>query len=202
MDLIESPKIGRNLPEVLSIEEIDQLISSIDRSTNEGERNYVILETLYGCGLRVSELLNLKCSDLFFKEGFIKVFGKGDKERFIPLNDYLIKCMKHYMDLVRPHFPIKNESSDLFFVNRRGAQLSRAMIFTIVKQLAQKLGLKKTVSPHTFRHSFATHLLENGADLRAIQQMLGHQSITTTEIYVHLDKKHLTTVLNKYHPRK
>ncbi len=202
MDLIETPKIGRKLPEVLSVNEIDQLIAAIDRSSNEGERNYVILETLYGCGLRVTELLNLKCSDLFFKEGFLKVLGKGDKERFIPLNDYLIKCMKHYQELVRPHFPFKKESSDLFFVNRRGAQLTRAMIFTIIKQLSVKTGFKKTISPHTFRHSFATHLLENGADLRAIQQMLGHQSITTTEIYVHMDKTHLTKVLNKYHPRK
>lgn len=202
MDLIETPKIGRKLPEVLSVNEIDQLISAIDRSTNEGERNYVILETLYGCGLRVSELLNLKCSDLFYKEGFLKVIGKGDKERFIPLNNYLIKCMKNYQKMVRPLFPLKKEHSDLFFINRRGSQLTRAMIFTIIRQLSSEIGLNKTISPHTFRHSFATHLLENGADLRAIQHMLGHQSITTTEIYVHMDKTHLTSVLNMYHPRK
>ena len=201
MELIESPKIGRKLPETLSVEEIDNLIMVIDRSSIEGERNYVILETLYGCGLRVSELVNLKCSDLFFNESFIKVLGKGDKERFVPINDHLIKCMKHYQKLVRPHFPVKKDHSDVFFLNRRGNKLSRAMIFTIIKQLAEKIGLKKSISPHTFRHSFATHLLENGADLRVIQQMLGHESITTTEIYVHLDKKHLTSVLKKFHPR-
>jgi len=201
MQLIESPKIGRKLPTTLSLDEIDQLIAAIDRSTKEGERNYVILETLYGCGLRASELINLKCSDLFYEEGFIKVVGKGSKERFIPINEYLIHRMHHYQKLVRPHFPIQSNSSDHFFINRRGAQLTRAMIFTIIKQLSQKIGLKKTVSPHSFRHSFATHLLENGADLRAIQQMLGHESITTTEVYLHMDKTHLSTILNKFHPR-
>jgi len=201
MQLIESPKIGRKLPTTLSLDEIDQLIAAIDRSTKEGERNYVILETLYGCGLRASELINLKCSDLFYEEGFIKVVGKGSKERFIPINEYLIHRMYHYQKLVRPHFPIQSNFSDHFFINRRGAQLTRAMIFTIIKQLSQKIGLKKTVSPHSFRHSFATHLLENGADLRAIQQMLGHESITTTEVYLHMDKTHLSTILNKFHPR-
>ena len=201
MQLIESPKIGRKLPTTLSLDEIDQLIAAIDRSTKEGERNYVILETLYGCGLRASELINLKCSDLFYEEGFIKVVGKGSKERFIPINEYLIHRMHHYQKLVRPHFPIQSNSSDHFFINRRGAQLTRAMIFTIIKQLSQKIGLKKTVSPHSFRHSFATHLLENGADLRAIQQMLGHESITTTEVYLHMDKTQLSTILNKFHPR-
>ena len=200
--LIESPKIGRKLPDTLSIEEIDKLISSIDLSNPQGERNRAIIETLYSCGLRVSELTNLKISDLFFDEGFIKVTGKGNKQRFVPISPLTQKYINLYKNEVRPHVPIVEAYRDTLFLNRRGKQLTRAMIFTIVKQLAEKTGLNKTISPHTFRHSFATHLLENGADLRAIQLMLGHESITTTEIYMHVDKSHLSKVINTYHPRK
>lgn len=209
MDLIESPKIGRKLPDTLSLEEINELISAIDRSqfdktykVNIGERNFAILETLYGCGLRVTELIQLKCSDLFLEESFIRIVGKGNKERFVPINDYLIQCITRYRKEVRVHYPIQKGFEDTLFLNRRGKPLSRAMIFTIIKNLSLIIDLKKTISPHTFRHSFATHLLENGADLRAIQQMLGHESITTTEVYVHLDRKHLANVLNRFHPRK
>ena len=201
MDLIESPKIGRKLPDTLSIQEIDKLINAIDLSKPEGERNRAILELLYGCGLRVSELVNLKISDLFFDEGFIKVTGKGNKQRFVPIGDQSIKYISIYKNEVRPHLNIENQFKDTLFLNRRGKQLTRAMIFIIVRQLAEKIGLKKKISPHTFRHSFATHLLENGADLRAIQLMLGHESITTTEIYVHVDRRHLSEVIKKYHPR-
>jgi integrase/recombinase XerD len=200
--LIESPKIGRKLPDTLSIEEIDKLISVIDLSNPLGERNRAIIETLYSCGLRVSELINLKISDLFFDEGFIKVTGKGNKQRFVPISPLTQKYINLYKNEVRLHAPIVEAYSDTLFLNRRGKQLTRAMIFTIVKQLAEKAGLNKTISPHTFRHSFATHLLENGADLRAIQIMLGHESITTTEIYMHVDKSHLSKVINTYHPRK
>ncbi|MCW5520760.1 site-specific tyrosine recombinase XerD [Aureitalea sp. L0-47] len=202
MELIESPKIGRKLPDTLSIAEIDQLIAAIDLSKPQGERNRAIIETLYGCGLRVSELINLKISDLFFEEGFIKVTGKGDKQRFVPIGSNTIRYIELYRKEIRVHEPIKPESADTLFLNRRGNGLTRAMIFTIVKQLTEKAGIQKTISPHTFRHSFATHLLENGADLRAIQQMLGHESITTTEVYTHIDKRHLTEVINRYHPRK
>lgn len=202
LELIESPKIGRKLPDTLSEEEIDTIIKAIDLSKPEGERNRAMLETLYGCGLRVSELINLKISDLFFDEGFIKVTGKGDKQRFVPIIDITQKYIKMYRNEVRIHLNIKPGHEDTLFLNRRGKQLSRAMIFTITKQLAEKIGLKKSISPHTFRHSFATHLLQNNADLRSIQLMLGHESITTTEIYVHLDKSHLTKVIEKYHPRK
>lgn len=201
MDLIESPKIGRKLPDTLSIQEIDKLINAIDLSKPEGERNRAILELLYGCGLRVSELVSLKISDLFFDEGFIKVTGKGNKQRFVPIGDQSVKYISIYKNEVRPHLNIENQFKDTLFLNRRGKQLTRAMIFTIVRQLAEKIGLRKTISPHTFRHSFATHLLENGADLRAIQLMLGHESITTTEIYVHVDRRHLSEVIQKYHPR-
>lgn len=200
--LIESPKIGRKLPDTLSIEEIDTIISAIDLSNPQGERNRAIIETLYSCGLRVSELTNLKVSDLFFDEGFIKVTGKGNKQRFVPISPLTQKYINIYKNEVRPHIPIIEEYRDTLFLNRRGKQLTRAMIFTIVKQLTEKAGIHKTISPHTFRHSFATHLLENGADLRAIQLMLGHESITTTEIYTHIDKSHLTKVINTYHPRK
>lgn len=200
--LIESPKIGRKLPDILSIKEIDALISSINLSTPQGERNRAIIETLYSCGLRVSELTNLKVSDLFFDEGFIKVTGKGNKQRFVPINPVNKKYINLYKNEIRPHLPIVDEHRDTLFLNRRGKQLTRAMIFTIVKQLAEKAGINKTISPHTFRHSFATHLLKKGADLRAIQLMLGHESITTTEIYMHLDKSHLSKVINMYHPRK
>jgi integrase/recombinase XerD len=202
LELIESPKIGRKLPDVLSEEEIDQVIAQIDLSKPQGERNRAILETLYGCGLRVSEAINLKISDLFFEEGFIKVTGKGDKQRFVPIAPLTMKYINLYKTEIRNHQTIPKESIDTLFLNRRGKVLSRAMIFTIIKDLAAKAGIRKNVGPHTFRHSFATHLLENGADLRAIQQMLGHESITTTEIYTHIDKSHLAKVMRQYHPRK
>ncbi len=202
MDLIESPKIGRKLPDTLSVQEIDKLIAAIDLSTPQGERNRSMLETLYGCGLRVSELISLKCSDLFFEEGFVKVTGKGNKQRFVPISEYTQKYIQIYKAEIRNHQKIAKGFEDILFLNRRGKQLTRAMIFTIIKQLAQKAEIHKKISPHTFRHSFATHLLENGADLRAIQQMLGHESITTTEIYVHTDRSHLRAVMEKFHPRK
>lgn len=202
MDLIETPKIGRKLPDTLSVDEINQLISAIDLSKPEGERNRAILETLYGCGLRVSELVNLRLSDLYFDEDFIKVTGKGNKQRFVPISNINQKYINIYRNEVRSHLPIQKEHNDFIFLNRRGKQLTRAMIFTIIKRLAETIGLKKNISPHTFRHSFATHLLENGADLRAIQQMLGHESITTTEVYMHVNRGHLAKVLNEYHPRR
>ncbi len=202
MELIESPKTGRKLPDTLSTSEIDQLVEAIDLSKPQGERNRAILEVLYGCGLRVSELIGLKISDLFFDEGFIKVTGKGDKQRFVPIGDHTIRYIELYRREVRIHQPVQPEAVDTLFLNRRGKALTRAMIFTIVKQLAETAGIRKKISPHTFRHSFATHLLENGADLRAIQQMLGHESITTTEVYTHIDKRHLTEVINKFHPRR
>ncbi|MEH6619986.1 site-specific tyrosine recombinase XerD [Maribacter arcticus] len=202
LDLIESPKIGRKLPDTLSENEIDKLIQAIDLSSNEGERNRAMLETLYGCGLRVSELIDLKISDLFFEEDFIKVTGKGDKQRFVPISSVNKKYINIYRNEIRVHLNIQEGFQDILFLNRRGKQLTRAMIFTIVKNLAVTIGLQKNISPHTFRHSFATHLLENGADLRAIQQMLGHESITTTEIYMHVDRSHLAEVMNNFHPRK
>jgi integrase/recombinase XerD len=201
MDLIETPRLGRKLPDTLSIKDIDLLIAAIDLSTNEGERNRAMLETLYGCGLRVSELVTLKISDLFFDEGFIKVTGKGNKQRFIPISNITQKFITIYKNNIRIHAPIQKGHEDTLFLNRRGKQLTRAMIFTIIKNLAVSIDLKKTISPHTFRHSFATHLLENGADLRSIQLMLGHESITTTEIYMHLDRKHLNQIMQTYHPR-
>ena len=202
MDLIETPKIGRKLPDTLSEEEINDLIAAIDLSKPEGERNRAILETLYGCGLRVSELINLKLSDLYFDEDFIKVTGKGNKQRFVPISELNKKYINIYWKEIRAHLTIKKEHEDFVFLNRRGKQLTRAMIFTIVKQNTEKAGIVKTVSPHTFRHSFATHLLENGADLRAIQQMLGHESITTTEVYMHVNRSHLANVLKEFHPRR
>tara|TARA_R110000868_G_scaffold66671_2_gene198441 strand:+ start:1687 stop:2589 length:903 start_codon:yes stop_codon:yes gene_type:complete len=202
LDLIESPKLGRKLPDTLSENEIDNLIQGIDLSSAEGERNRAMLETLYGCGLRVSELIGLKISDLFFEEDFIKVTGKGDKQRFVPISPVNKKYINIYRNEIRVHLNIQEGFQDILFLNRRGKQLTRAMIFTIVKNLAVTIGLKKNISPHTFRHSFATHLLENGADLRSIQQMLGHESITTTEIYMHVDRSHLAEVMNTYHPRK
>jgi integrase/recombinase XerD len=201
MELIDSPKIGRKLPDTLSLKEIDNLIEIIDLSTNEGERNRAIIETLYSCGLRVSEVINLKLSDLFFKEGFIKVTGKGNKERFVPVGEITQQYIDGYISNSRNNAPVKPEFTDIVFLNRRGRVLTRAMIFTIVKNLAVAANLQKNISPHTFRHSFATHLLENGADLRAIQQMLGHESITTTEIYMHVDKSHLRDVMTAFHPR-
>ena len=200
-DLIETPKLGRKLPDTLATKEIDQLIAAIDLSKNEGERNRAILETLYGCGLRVSELLDLKISDLFFKEGFILVTGKGDKQRFVPIASYTQKFINIYKDEVRLHQQAKPGFTDILFLNRRGGQLSRAMIFTLIKRLSEKAGIHKNISPHTFRHSFATHLLQNGADLRAIQQMLGHESITTTEVYLHLDRTYLTEQMIDHHPK-
>lgn len=201
MDLIETPKIGRKLPDTLAIAEIDNLIHNIDRSTPEGERNRVIIETLYSCGLRVSELIDLKISDLFFEEGFIKVTGKGNKQRFVPINPYTIRVINLYRNEIRNHMKVHPEHKDTLFLNRRGKGLTRAMIFHIVKELAIQADLGKSISPHTFRHSFATHLLENGADLRSIQMMLGHESITTTEIYMHVDRSHLSEVIEKHHPR-
>ena len=202
LELIEVPKTGRKLPDTLATEEIDALISAIDLSTPEGERNKAMLETLYSCGLRVSELVGLKISDLFFEEGFIKITGKGNKQRFVPVGQSTIKYITSYVNLIRVHYPVQKGYEDTLFLNRRGRQLTRAMVFTIIKDLAVKINLNKTISPHTFRHSFATHLLENGADLRSIQLMLGHESITTTEVYMHLDRKFLSEVLNNYHPRK
>jgi integrase/recombinase XerD len=202
MELIEAPRLGRKLPDTLSVDDIDNLIAAIDLSKPEGERNRAMLETLYGCGLRVSELINLKISDLFFEEGFIKITGKGNKQRFVPISDITQKYILLYRNAIRNHLTIVKGHEDTLFLNRRGKQLTRAMIFTIIKDLAVKISLNKAISPHTFRHSFATHLLENGADLRAIQLMLGHESITTTEIYVHLDRKHLTQIMNNFHPRK
>lgn len=202
LELIDSPKTGRKLPDTLSLEEIDALISAIDLSSNEGERNRAMLEMLYGCGLRVSELVAIKISDLFFEEGFVKITGKGNKQRFVPIGGLTQKYIQVYKENIRVHLNVKKEFGDTLFLNRRGSQLTRAMIFTIIKDLAVKIKLNKKISPHTFRHSFATHLLENGADLRSIQLMLGHESITTTEIYLHLDRKYLTEVVNTFHPRK
>ena len=200
--LLETPKIGRKLPDTLSIAEIDNLLGHIDLSHPQGERNRAILETLYSCGLRVTELITLQISDLFFEEGFIRVIGKGDKQRFVPINVETQKVIVIYMNHVRNHINVQKGFNDTLFLNRRGKQLTRNMIFLIVKELAKKVGIEKKVSPHTFRHSFATHLLENGADLRSIQQMLGHESITTTEIYMHVDKSFLKGVIERYHPRK
>ena len=202
LTLIETPRTGRKLPDTLSVDEIDQLVAAIDLSTKEGERNRAILETLYGCGLRVSELVHLKISDLFFEEGFVKITGKGSKQRFVPIGPATQKFIVYYKETIRVHLNIQKGHEDTLFLNRRGKQLTRAMIFTIIKDLAVQIQLHKTISPHTFRHSFATHLLENGADLRSIQLLLGHESITTTEIYVHLDRKYLNEIINTYHPRK
>ena len=199
-DLIETPKIGVKLPDTLSEQEINSLISAIDLSKAEGERNRAMLETMYSCGLRVSELIHLKISDLFFEEGFIKIVGKGNKERFVPIHSSAQNYIMLYMNEIRSHLSIKKGFEDTLFLNRRGKSLSRQMIFMILKALAIKINLNKKISPHTFRHSFATHLLKNGADLRAIQQMLGHESITTTEVYVHLDTSYLKEVVEKYHP--
>ena len=202
LELMESPKMGKKVPQTLSEEEVDAIIEAIDLSHPQGTRNKAILETLYGCGLRVSELITLKISDLFFEEGFIKVTGKGDKQRFVPIAPPTIKYISLYMHEVRVHRKNEQTTTDTLFLNRRGKPLTRAMIFAMVKDLTEKAGIQKTVSPHTFRHSFATHLLKHGADLRSIQQMLGHESITTTEIYAHVDKSHLSKVMHQYHPRK
>lgn len=202
VELIETPKIGRKLPEVLTIEEIDKIIAVIDLSTPEGLRNKAILETLYSCGLRVSELIGLQISHLLLDEGFVRVVGKGDKERITPIGGAAIKHITIYIEHVRNHLPkIDKASEDILFLNRRGKQLTRVMIFTIIKKLTQQAGINKTVSPHTFRHSFATHLVDGGADLRAVQEMLGHESITTTEIYTHLDSDYLRQSILDFHPR-
>jgi len=202
LDLIESPKTGRKLPDTLSFEEVQKIIDSVDLSEPQGERNRTILETLYSCGLRVSELIALKISDIFFDEGFIRVLGKGSKQRFVPIHPEVLKYIKIYITSVRVYIEPKPNHTDILFLNRRGNSLSRQMVFLILKKATEKAQIKKNISPHTFRHSFATHLLENGADLRAIQMMLGHESITTTEVYVHLDKSHLRKVIEKHHPLK
>ena len=199
-ELLESPQVGLHLPEVLTIEEIDSLIESIDLSTKEGQRNRTILETLYSCGLRVSELCNLKISDLYLQEGFIKVEGKGSKQRLIPISPRAIRELQLYF-IDRNQFFIKKDYEDYVFISKRGTNISRIMVFHIIKTLAEAIGLKKTISPHTFRHSFATHLLEGGANLRAIQCMLGHESIGTTEIYTHIDKSRLRSEIIEHHPR-
>ncbi len=200
-ELIQGPKIGRKLPEVLSIAEIDDLIAAIDLSKPEGERNRAMLETLYSCGLRVSELCSLQASNVLEEEGFLLVVGKGNKERLVPIGQTALKYIRFYKKHYRNHLQIKKGAEDILFLNRRGNQLTRVMIFTIIKQLAQKAGLQKNISPHTFRHSFATHLVDGGADLRAVQEMLGHESITTTEIYTHLDRQYLHDAIIQFHPR-
>lgn len=200
-NLIESPRLSRKLPDVLSVHEIQDLITAIDLSSAEGMRNKAILELLYGCGLRVSELTHLKISNLFLDIEFIKVTGKGSKERLIPIGTEAIKFLKIYISEVRVHQKIQPGKEDYVFLNRRGSPLSRVMVFLIIKNLAEKIGLKKNISPHTFRHSFATHLIEGGADLRAVQEMLGHENITTTEIYTHLDRDYLRDIIIQYHPR-
>jgi integrase/recombinase XerD len=198
---LELPKVGRKLPEVLTIEEIDAMIDAIDLSSNEGQRNKAILETLYSCGLRVSELVSLRFEDCFFDEGFIRVIGKGNKERLVPVSPSVVEEVTLYAENDRGNVPVKKGSEAIVFLNRRGAQLTRVMIFTIIKRLAETAGIKKTISPHTFRHSFATHLIEGGANLRAVQDMLGHENITTTEIYTHLDQRFLRDAILTYHPR-
>jgi len=198
--LLEAPKLKRSLPDTLSIEEIENILSTIDMSSPEGGRNKAILEVLYGCGLRVSEAVNLKISHLYLDIGFIKVTGKGDKERLVPIGKSAASHLKIYLKNIRVHIPVKTGSEDVVFLNRRGSRMSRVMIFLIVKELAQKAGITKSISPHTFRHSFATHLVEGGADLRAVQEMLGHESITTTEIYTHLDREFLRKTLEQFHP--
>ena len=198
--LLEAPKMQRKLPDTLAFAEIEQLINAIDLSKPEGGRNKAILETMYSCGLRVSEVVNLKISCLFMDVGFIRVTGKGDKERLVPIGSDAIKYINIYRSQIRNHIPIKMGEEDILFLNRRGQRLSRVMIFLIIKDLALKAGIEKNISPHTFRHSFATHLVEGGADLRAVQEMLGHESITTTEIYTHLDREFLRNTLQQFHP--
>ena len=200
-ELLESPRTGRVLPDTLNIEDINRLFEAIDLSTPEGERNKTILEFLYGCGLRVSELTNLKISDIRFSEGFLSVIGKGNKQRLVPVGSSAMKQLDIYLHQVRSHIDIQKGQEDFIFLNNRGKKLTRVMIFYIVKSLAEKAGIRKTISPHTFRHSFATHLIEGGADLRAVQEMLGHASITTTEIYTHLDRDFLRSNILQYHPR-
>jgi integrase/recombinase XerD len=200
-ELIEAPKTGRKLPDTLNNDEIEKIIAAIDLSKPEGERNKAIIEVLYGCGLRVSELINLKISNLYLKDEYIKVRGKGNKERLVPIGSQAIKQLRVYIDNVRVHQPLQHGYEDFVFLNRRGKPLTRVMIFTIVKDLTARAGIRKTVSPHTFRHSFATELIERGADLRAVQEMLGHESILTTEIYTHLNNEYLRDTIMMYHPR-
>jgi len=198
--LLEAPKLKRKLPDTLSYDEIENIMNQIDLSKPEGGRNKAILETMYSCGLRVSEVVNLKISQLYLDVGFIRVIGKGDKERLVPIGSSAIKYINIYKDTIRTHIQPKKDKEDILFLNRRGAELTRVMIFLIIKELAVKAGIQKSISPHTFRHSFATHLVEGGADLRAVQQMLGHESITTTEIYTHLDREYLRKTLEQFHP--
>ena len=200
-ELLASPKIGVKIPIVLSIDEVNKLIKSIDLSSKHGERNRAIIETIYACGLRVTELINLKISNIFFKDNFLKIIGKGNKERLCPIANKTLSYLKIYIDEIRNHSIIKEKDSDIVFLNNRGSKLSRVMIFLLLKKYAEIAGIKKNISPHTLRHSFATHLIDGGADLRAIQEMLGHQSITTTEIYTHLDKEYLRSNIISYHPR-
>lgn len=200
-ELLEAPKLGRKLPDTLNVHEIDQLLSAIDMSAPEGPRNRAMLETVYSSGLRVSELIGLRISNIYEDIGFLKVVGKGTKERLVPIGKTALKHIRIYRDQIRNHLTIKPGNEDFLFLNRRGAKLSRVMVFLIIKELASKAGLDKSISPHTFRHSFATHLIEGGADLRAVQEMLGHESITTTEIYTHLDREYLQQVIKDYHPR-
>ena len=199
--LLEGPKLGLYLPDTLSYEDVERIVNAIDRGTDLGKRNYCIIEVLYGCGLRVSELIDLKISNINFREGYLKVEGKGDKVRFVPLADYTAKLIKDYINNVRSHYKINKKCEDFLFLNSRGSSMSRVIVFIIIKELTEKAGINKKISPHTFRHSFATHLLQNGADLRYIQEMLGHSSITTTEIYTHLKTEELRDVILNYHPR-
>lgn len=199
-ELLEAPKLGRKLPDTLSVQDINKILDAIDLSQPEGQRNKAMLETLYSCGLRVSELVNLRISQLFFKDEFIKVVGKGNKERMVPIGKMAMKQIELYRS-DRVHIQPNKESEDILFLNRRGGKLSRVMVFLLIKSLVEKAGIKKRVSPHTFRHSFATHLIDGGADLRAVQEMLGHESITTTEIYTHLDREYLKSAIQEFHPR-
>lgn len=200
-DLISAPKIARKLPDTLSVEEIDLLMGAVDVSKPDGARNRCMMEVLYGCGLRVSELIGLKISDLYLDVNFIKVVGKGDKERLVPIGGQAVQQIKNYMSFIRSHIPVQKGEEDMLFLNRRGKRLSRMYVFMVIKECAAKIGLQKNISPHTFRHSFATHLIEGGADLRAVQEMLGHASITTTEIYTHLDRDYLRSTILQFHPR-
>ena len=200
-ELLEMPRSPRKLPDTLNVEEIEKLILAIDRSTREGERNKAIIETMFACGLRVSELVNLKLSDIFTQDGFIRVIGKGDKERLIPIGSTALTQIDRYKEHMRNHIAVNKGEEDILFISKRGKRLTRVMIFTMIKRLAVKAGIRKNISPHTLRHSFATVLVENGADLRAVQEMLGHESITTTEIYTHLDRRFLRDTIRMYHPR-
>lgn len=201
-ELLDAPKIGRHLPEVLSLPEIEAILNNIDLSKPEGHRNKAIIEVMYGCGLRVSEVVNLRISNLHFRDNYIRIIGKGDKERLVPIGHTAQKAITLYMEGYRQQLKIKKGEEDFVFLNRRGSRLTREMIFMMIKEMAALAGIRKTISPHTFRHSFATHLVEGGADLRAVQEMLGHESITTTEIYTHLDREYVKSIIEQYHPRK